>query len=101
MNSANFAFWAFSEVDGPVDWSVYHVRGARPYDIIPFAHRRRRARGEMSIFPTKILLATDGSTEAELAARTAVDLCQKTDSELHLIHVLDVAKFGLSMAVLF
>ena len=54
----------------------------------------------MSIFPTKILLATDGSTEAELAARTAVDLCQKTDSELHLIHVLDVAKVGLSMAVL-
>ena len=31
----------------------------------------------MSIFPTKILLATDGSTEAELAARTAVDLSRK------------------------
>ena len=55
----------------------------------------------MSIFPTKILLATDGSTEAELAARTAVDLSQKTDSELHLIHVLDVVKVGLSMAVLY
>jgi nucleotide-binding universal stress UspA family protein len=55
----------------------------------------------MSIFPTKILLATDGSTEAELAARTAVDLSQKTDSELHLIHVLDVAKVALSMAVLY
>src|SRR5215211_3011495 len=55
----------------------------------------------MSIFPTKILLATDGSTEAELAARSAVDLSQKTDSELHLIHVLDVAKVGLSMAVLY
>lgn len=55
----------------------------------------------MSIFPTKILLATDGSSEAELAARTAVDLSQKTDSELHLIHVLDVAKVGLSMAVLY
>ena len=55
----------------------------------------------MSIFPTKILLATDGSTEAELAARTAVDLSQKTDSELHLIHVMDVAKIGLSMAVLY
>jgi hypothetical protein len=34
----------------------------------------------MSIFPTKILLATDGSSEAELATRTAVDLGQKTDS---------------------
>jgi nucleotide-binding universal stress UspA family protein len=55
----------------------------------------------MSIFPTKILLATDGSTEAELAARTALDLSQKTDSELHVIHVLDVAKEGLSMAVLY
>jgi nucleotide-binding universal stress UspA family protein len=57
--------------------------------------------GEMSIFPTKILLATDGSSEAQLAARTAVDLSQKTGSELHLIHVLDVAKVGLSMAVLY
>ncbi len=55
----------------------------------------------MSIFPTKILLATDGSSEAEWAARTAVDLSQKTDSELHLIHVMDVAKVGLSMAVLY
>jgi len=44
----------------------------------------------MSIFPTKILLATDGSSEAELATRTAVDLSQRTDSELHVIHVSDV-----------
>ena len=36
----------------------------------------------MSIFPTKILLATDGSGEARFAARTAVDLTQKTGSEL-------------------
>jgi nucleotide-binding universal stress UspA family protein len=42
----------------------------------------------MSIFPTKILLAADGSREAELAARTAADLAQKTDSELHVVHVL-------------
>ena len=40
----------------------------------------------MSIFPTKILLATDGSDEATLAARTAVDLANKTGSELHLVH---------------
>jgi nucleotide-binding universal stress UspA family protein len=46
----------------------------------------------MSIFPTKILLATDGSSEAELATRTAADLAQKTGSELHVIHVLDVAQ---------
>jgi nucleotide-binding universal stress UspA family protein len=37
----------------------------------------------MSIFPTKALLATDGSREAALAARTAADLAEKTRSELH------------------
>jgi nucleotide-binding universal stress UspA family protein len=42
----------------------------------------------MSIFPTNILLATDGSEEAELAARTAVDLAGKTGSELHVVYVL-------------
>jgi nucleotide-binding universal stress UspA family protein len=42
----------------------------------------------MSIFPTKILLATDGSREATLAARTAVDLANKTGSELHVAFVL-------------
>lgn len=41
----------------------------------------------MSIFPTRILLATDGSAEAQLAARTAADLAQRTDSELHVITV--------------
>ena len=45
----------------------------------------------MSIFPTKILLATDGSREAELAARTAADLAEKTASELHLVHVFGIA----------
>ena len=41
----------------------------------------------MSIFPTRILLATDGSEESELAALRAVDLAERTDSELHLVHV--------------
>src|SRR5215211_7073681 len=41
----------------------------------------------MSIFPTKILLATDGSVEAKLAARTAADLAEKTRSELHVVYV--------------
>ena len=44
----------------------------------------------MSIFPTTILLATDGSKEAELAASTAADLSERTDSELHIIHVGEV-----------
>jgi nucleotide-binding universal stress UspA family protein len=41
----------------------------------------------MSIFPTKILLATDGSREARLAATTAADLAKSTNSELHVVHV--------------
>ena len=41
----------------------------------------------MSIFQAKILLATDGSREATLAAHIAADLANKTDSELHIVHV--------------
>jgi nucleotide-binding universal stress UspA family protein len=48
----------------------------------------------MSIFPTKILLATDGSREAEAAARTAADLAQKTHSELHVVHAFGIAPVG-------
>src|SRR5918995_3523468 len=40
----------------------------------------------MNIFPTKILLATDGSEDAELAATTAVGLARSTTSELHVVH---------------
>ncbi len=46
----------------------------------------------MSIFPTNILLATDDSEEAQLAARTAVDLAKNTDSELHVIYVVHRAE---------
>jgi nucleotide-binding universal stress UspA family protein len=48
----------------------------------------------MTIFPTRILLATDGSREAELAGQTAADLAQKTGSELHLVHVFGIAPVG-------
>jgi nucleotide-binding universal stress UspA family protein len=40
----------------------------------------------MSIFPTKLLVATEGSEEATLAAQTAADLANKTGSELHLVY---------------
>jgi len=43
----------------------------------------------MSIFPTTIVLATDGSEEAQLAATTASDLAQKTNSELHIVTVAE------------
>src|SRR5918995_1453573 len=47
----------------------------------------------MSTFPTRILLATDGSEEADLAALRAVDLADATDSELHVVHVGVVPSF--------
>src|ERR671916_822862 len=46
-----------------------------------------RERDPMSIFPTKILLATDGSKEAELAFASAAELSEKTGSELHIVYV--------------
>src|SRR5215211_96492 len=44
-------------------------------------------RGEPLTFPTKVLLATDGSEEANLAASTAIEISNSTDSELHLVYV--------------
>ena len=41
----------------------------------------------MSVFPTRILLATDGSPDARRAAQTAVELAERTGSELHVVHV--------------
>jgi nucleotide-binding universal stress UspA family protein len=41
----------------------------------------------MSIFPTTVLLATDGSKDAELATTTAVDLANRTTSELQIVYV--------------
>ena len=55
--------------------------------IIGFAQTPASEENRMSIFPTKILLASDGSREAEQAARTAADLANSTHSELHLITV--------------
>jgi nucleotide-binding universal stress UspA family protein len=42
----------------------------------------------MSIFPTKILLATDGSEEARQAAQAAAELSKDTGSEVHVAYVL-------------
>src|ERR687897_1428946 len=50
----------------------------------------------MSIFPTRILVATDGSEQAELAALRAADIAEKTDSELHVVHVGVVPSFLVS-----
>jgi len=42
----------------------------------------------MSIFPTKILLATDGSEEARQATQAAAELSKETGSEVHIAYVL-------------
>jgi nucleotide-binding universal stress UspA family protein len=48
--------------------------------------------------PSKPPVATDGSSEAQVAARAALEIAQKTDSELHAIHVVDIAS---SIALLY
>ena len=47
---------------------------------------RQGESGASAFSSHKILLATDGSEEATLAARTAADIAQKSDSELHIVH---------------
>ena len=42
----------------------------------------------MAMFPTQILLATDGSDEGKLAAQAATQLSKDTGSEVHVIYVL-------------
>ena len=42
----------------------------------------------MSVFPTQILLATDGSDEAKLATEAATELSRDTDSDVHIVYVL-------------
>src|SRR3712207_1986145 len=41
----------------------------------------------MNSFPNTILLATDGSEDVDLAARAAIELSNRTASELHVVHV--------------
>jgi nucleotide-binding universal stress UspA family protein len=45
----------------------------------------------MSIFPARILVATDGSEEAKLALTTSADLAKSTNSELHIAYVFPTA----------
>ncbi len=56
-------------------------------------------RGKPVVFPAKVLLATDGSEEARLAAQTSADLAQRTGSELHLVHVGSVVTHGAGSGV--
>ena len=40
----------------------------------------------MTIVPTKILVATDGSKDAHFAVGVALDLSERTGAELHVVH---------------
>lgn len=48
----------------------------------------------MRYFPRKLLLATDGSEDAVLAARAAGDLSVMTGAELDLVHVWQPLRFA-------
>jgi len=52
----------------------------------------------MREFPAKILLATDGSEDAALAARAAVGLAKDTSAELQVVHVAETHHIYLSRA---
>ena len=45
------------------------------------------------LLSTKMLLATDGSEEAELATRAAIELAEGTGSELHVVYVEPLPDF--------
>ena len=49
----------------------------------------------MNVFPTRILLASDGSESAAHATEVAVELSKKTDSELHVLCVDEDATASL------
>ncbi|MGF1473637.1 MAG: universal stress protein [Rubrobacteraceae bacterium] len=53
----------------------------------------------MSILPTKILVAVDEAEEATLALRTAVDLADNNDSELHAVHVITLSPWAAPEAM--
>src|SRR5215210_3980342 len=51
-----------------------------------FVRRDRYERRKMSHLPKRILLATDGSEDARLAAWAAASLSERAGAELHLGH---------------
>jgi nucleotide-binding universal stress UspA family protein len=63
------------------------MHGGLPAGIISGEESVELGDKRMTIFPTKILLATDGSREADLATTTAADLAENQNSELHVVYV--------------
>ncbi len=72
-----------TRIKGPVDSNM----DRKPMDRNPSEEEREEVT-IFPIFPTKVLLATDGSEEAGLALQAAASLVNSTNSELHVVHVL-------------
>jgi nucleotide-binding universal stress UspA family protein len=51
---------------------------------------------KVSYFPTKILLATDASKDAQKAAQMASDIANTSGSELHVLHVGNTKDFHIA-----
>lgn len=51
---------------------------------------------KVNYFPTRILLATDASKDAEKAALIASDITNSTGSELHVLHVGNTKDFHVA-----
>ncbi len=49
-------------------------------------------------YPTKILLATDGTEDSARAAQVAIALADKTGSDLHVVHAGQASSFPTSSA---
>ncbi|HET7480168.1 MAG TPA: universal stress protein [Rubrobacteraceae bacterium] len=52
-----------------------------------------------TMFPTKILIASDDSDTAALAARVAGEIAEKTGSELHVVFVEPVVAFAAGQRI--
>ena len=50
----------------------------------------------MSYFPTKILLATDASEDAQKAAQIVSDIANNSGSELHVLHIGNTRDFHIA-----
>ena len=50
----------------------------------------------MSYFPTKILLATDASEDAQKAAQISSDIANNSGSELHVLHIGNTKDFHIA-----
>jgi nucleotide-binding universal stress UspA family protein len=53
-------------------------------------------KADMGYFPTKILLATDASKDAEKAALMASEIANNSGSELHVLHVGNTKDFHVA-----